>query len=196
MCVVCVNNECIMLLINDNFFSNLRLKHLTRQFSVVVFVRNIKNNKHLINDYFKLLMYLQGKIDDKIVVAHFCQEVHVVRNLKAKLLLKINIIDLKRIIVDANKRKLIIKSCRSLKTKLKIKSKNDIRMKRVVKIEKSLVIVAHFVFEVSIVVRNEILSNRNYLFKLILFDAYSYVANRRMPFVYVRNDRFVSLRIS
>ena len=69
-------------------------------------------------------------------------------------------------------------------------------MKRVVKIEKSLVIVAHFVFEVSIVVRNEILSNRNYLFKSILFDAYSYVANRRMPFVYVRNDRFVSLRIS
>ena len=118
------------------------------------------------------------------------------KNLKTKFLLKINIIDLKRIIVDANKRKLIMKSCRSLKTKLKIKLKNDIRMKWVVKIERNLVIVVHFVFEVLIIVRGKILPNRDYLFELILFDAYSYVANREIFFVYVRNDRLVSFRIS
>ena len=118
-----------MLLIDNDFLSDLRLKHLMRQSSVVVFVRDIEDDKYLINDYFRLSMYLQGKINDKIVVAHFCQEVHVVRNLKTKLLLEINIIGLERIIVDANRQKLIIKSCRSLKTKLKIKSKNDIRMK-------------------------------------------------------------------
>ena len=56
-------------------------------------------------------MYLQNKIDDKIIVAHFCQEVHVVRNLRTKLLFKINIIGFERIIVDANRRKLVIKSC-------------------------------------------------------------------------------------
>jgi len=111
-------------------------------------------------------------------------------------LLEINIIDFKRIIVDANKRKLIIKSCRNLKAKLKIKSKNDIRIKRVVKIEKSLVIVAHFVFEILVIVQDEILPNRNYLFESILFDAYFYVVNREMSFVYVCNDRLVSLRIS
>jgi len=111
-------------------------------------------------------------------------------------LLEINIIDSKRIVVDANRRKLIIKSCRNLKTKLKIKLKNNIRIKRVVKIERNFVIVAHFVLEVLIVVRGEILPNRNYLFKSILFDAYSYVANKRMSFVYVRNDCLVSLRIS
>ncbi len=69
-------------------------------------------------------------------------------------------------------------------------------MKRVIKIERSLVIIAHFVFEISIVVRGEILPNKNYLFELILFDAYSYVANKRMLFVCVRNDRFVPFRIS
>jgi len=100
-----------MSLINDNFLSDLELKHLTRQFSVVVFVCDIKNDKHLINNYLKLLMYLQNKIDDKIIVAHFCQEVHVVRNLRTKLLFKINIIGFERIIVDANRRKLVIKSC-------------------------------------------------------------------------------------
>ncbi len=61
-----------MLLIDNNFFSDLRLKHFTKQFSVVVFVRDIKDDKHLINDYFRLLMYFQSKINDKIIVAHFC----------------------------------------------------------------------------------------------------------------------------
>jgi hypothetical protein len=56
--IVCVNSEYIILLINNNFFSNLRLKYLIRQFSVIVFVRNIKNNKYLINNYFRLLTYL------------------------------------------------------------------------------------------------------------------------------------------
>jgi len=111
-------------------------------------------------------------------------------------LLKINIIDFKRIIVDANKRKLIIKSYRNLETKLKIKSKNNIRMKRVVKIKRSFVIVAHFVLEILIVVRDKILPNKDYLFESILFDAYSYVANKKMSFVYVCNNRLVSLRIS
>jgi len=83
-----------------------------------------------------------------------------------------------------------------LKTKLEIKSKNDIRMKRVVKIKRSFIIVAHFIFEVLIIVRGKILFNKNYLFKLILLNAYFYVANREMPFVYVCNDRFVSFRIS
>jgi len=173
----------------------LRLKHLTRQFSVVIFVRDIKNNKHLINDYFRLLIYLQGKINDKIIVVYFCRKIYVIKNLRAKLLLKINIIDFERIIVNANKRKLIIKNCRNLKTKLKIKLTNDIRIKQVIKIEKSFVIIAYFIFEISIIVRSEILLNRDYLFKLILFDAYFYVANKKMSFVYICNNRFVSFRI-
>jgi len=119
-----------------------------------------------------------------------------VKNLKTKLLLKINIIDFKLIIVNANKRKLIIKSCRNLKTKLKIKSKNDIRMKRVVEIERSFIIIVHFIFEILIVVRDKILFNKDYFFESILFHAYFYVANREMSFVYVCNNRFVSLRIS
>ncbi len=112
------------------------------------------------------------------------------------MLLEINIIDFERIIINANKRKLIIKSCRNLKTNWKIKLKNDIRIKRVVKIENFFMIIAHFVFKISIIVRNKILLNRNYLFESILFGAYFYVANREMSFVYIYNDRFVSLRIS
>jgi len=110
-------------------------------------------------------------------------------------LFNINIINFKRIIVNINKRKLIIKSCRNLETKLIIKSKNDIRIKQVVKIERSLVIVVYLVFEILVVVRDEIMLNKNYLFESILFDAYFYVANKKMSFVYVCNNRFISFYI-
>jgi len=119
-----------------------------------------------------------------------------VKNLKTKLLLDINIIGFERIVVDVNRQKLIIKSCRNLKTKLKIKSKNDIRVKRIVKIEKNLVIVVYSVLEISVVVRSKILSNRNYFFESILFDAYFYIADKRIFFVYICNDRSISLYIS
>jgi len=111
------------------------------------------------------------------------------------LLLNINIIDLEYIIVDINRRKLIIKSYRSLKTKLKIKLKNNIRIKQVVKIKRSLVIVAYFVLEILIVIQDKILLNKNYFFESILFDAYSYIANKKILFVYVCNNRFISLYI-
>ena len=111
-------------------------------------------------------------------------------------MLKINIIDLEHIIVNANRRKLIIESCWNLETKLKIKSKNDIQIKQIIKIEKSLVIVAYFILEILIVVQDKILSNRNYLFESILLDAYFYVANKEMSFICVRNNCLVPLRIS
>jgi len=110
-------------------------------------------------------------------------------------LLNINIIDFEYIIVNINRRKLIIKSCRNLKTKLEIKLKNNIRIKQVVKIERSLVIVAYFILEILIIVRNEILLNKNYLFELILLNAYFYIANKKISFVYIYNNCFISFRI-
>jgi len=110
-------------------------------------------------------------------------------------LLDINIFDFERIIVDINRRKLIIKNCYNLEIKLKIKLKNDIRIKQVVKIEKSLVIVVYFVFEILIVIQDEILLNKNYFFELILFNAYIYIANKKISFVYIRNNYLIFLRI-
>jgi len=135
-------------------------------------------------------------MDNNIVVVYFYWEIYVIKNLRAKLLLDINIINFKHIVVDINRRKLIIKSCRNLKTKLKIKLKNNIRIKRIVRIRRSFVIVAYSIFEILIIVRDEILLNKNYLFESILFDAYFYVANWEMSFVCVCNNRFIFFRIS
>jgi len=74
-------------------------------------------------------MYLEDKIDNRVVVAHFCCEIYVINNLKITFLLKINIIDFKRIIVDANKQKLIVYSYWELKINLEIKLRDKICIK-------------------------------------------------------------------
>jgi len=111
------------------------------------------------------------------------------------LLLNINIIDFEHISVNINRRKFIIKSCRISETKLEIRLKNNILIKQIVKIKKSLVIIAYFILEILIIVRNKVLLNKNYFFESILFDVYFYVTNKRISFVYVRNNRFIFLRI-
>jgi len=74
-------------------------------------VREINIENHLIKNYLRFSIYLENKIDDKVVVAHFCCEIHVINNLKVTFFLKINIIDFERIIVDVNKQKLIVRNC-------------------------------------------------------------------------------------
>jgi len=111
------------------------------------------------------------------------------------LLLNINIIDLEYIIVNLNRQKLIIKNCCSLKTKLEIKLKNNIRIKQVVKIKRNLVIVAYFILEILIVVQDKILLNKNYFFESILLDAYFYVTNKKISFIYTCNNCFISFYI-
>jgi len=106
-------------------------------------------------------------------------------------LLKIDIINFKYIAVNANKCKLIIKSCRNLKTKLEIKLKNNIKVKQIIKIEKSFVIVIYSVLKILVIVQDNILSNKNYIFKLILFDTYFYIANKKISFVYICNNYLI-----
>jgi len=100
-----------MLLINKDFLNDLKLTNLIKQINAIVFVRKINIDKHLIKNYLRLFIYLEDKIDDRVVVAHFCREIYVLNNLKVTFFLKINIIDFKRIIVDVNKQKLVVRNC-------------------------------------------------------------------------------------
>ena len=99
-------------------------------------MKNIEIVKYIIDDYLLLFMYVKKQIDDQFVVVHFRREIHVINNLKIKLLLKINVINSKRIMIDLNQRQLFIKNCQNLTIKLKIIVKNNVKIRRVIKIKK------------------------------------------------------------
>ena len=125
-----------MFLINRRFLNDLKLNNLMKKFKIFIVVRNIEIVKHVIDDYLLIFMYVKKQIDNQIVVVYFQREIHVIDNFKAKLLLKINVINSKRIIVDLNRRQLFIKNCQNLTIKSKIIVKNNVKIRRIIKIEK------------------------------------------------------------
>ena len=125
-----------MFLIDQRFLNDLKLSNLIKKFKKFIIVKNIDIVKHIIDDYLLLFIYIKKQIDDQFVVVHFRREIHVINNLKIKLLLKINVMSSKRIIIDLNQRQFFIKNCQNLTIKLKIIVKNNVKIRRVIKIEK------------------------------------------------------------
>ena len=120
-----------MFLIDRRFLKNLKLNNLMKKFKTFIIVKDIEIVKYVIDDYLLFFMYVKKQIDDQFIVVHFRRKIHVINNLKIKLLLEINVMNSKRIIVDLNQRLLLIKNCQNLTIKLKIIVKNNVKIRRV-----------------------------------------------------------------
>ena len=73
-------------------FSNAKIKRI----SILIIVKDIENRKYNINKYIKLKIYFLDKNDIVIIE----RELYIVDNLIAKALIDINVIKLKRIVID------------------------------------------------------------------------------------------------
>ena len=185
-----------MFLIDRRFLDDLKLNDLMKKFKTLIVVRNIEIVKHVIDDYLLLSMYVKKQIDDQFIVAHFRREIHVINNLKIKLLLKINVMSSKRIIIDLNQRQFFIKNCQNLTIKLKIIVKNNVKIRRVIKFEKKLVVETNFIVQMSMITRENLLFDKDYLFESCFVDVYVHVTNSTLSFICVKNDLIVLLNIS
>ena len=117
---VCFNIDCIMILIDKQFLKEFRLERLLKKFRIMIFVWKVGTKRYLTNDYLIINLYIKEKIEKKSVVAHFRWEVHVMNDLKIKLLLDMNVIIFERIIINLNFKRFTINDCKSLKINIKI----------------------------------------------------------------------------
>ena len=184
-----------MFLIDRRFLNDLKLSNLMKKFKIFIVVRNIEIVKYIIDDYLLFFIYVKKQIDDQFVVVYFRRKMHMINNFKIKLLLKINVMSSKRMMIDLNQRQFIIKNCQNLTIKLKIIVKNNVKIRRIIKIEKKLVVEINFIVQISIISCENLLLDKNYLFELYFVDAYVYVTNSSLSFVYVKNDLTILLNI-
>ena len=141
-------------------------------------------------------MYIQDTIDKRKVTTHLRREVHVIDNLKTKLLLSMNVMSFERMIIDMNLKQLIIKSCQSLIVKLEIIVKNNIRVRRTLRVEKKFVIEVNIIVKLSIDLRDDSILDKDYLFEFNFSNTYAHIVDVFVWFVYVKNDLNTSLKIS
>ncbi len=110
------------------------------------------------------------------------------------MLFEINVMILKRIIVNLNARTLTINSCWKLTIDFKITSKNNIRVRRVLKASRKTIIDVNTIIELSIC-SLQFLLDKDYLFESKLVDAYAYIVDFNVSFIYVCNTSLVLMII-
>ena len=121
-----------MSLIDKRFLKKLKLIDQIKKVQTFIAIRDIKTIKHVIDDYLMFFMYVKNLMNNQFVVAHLRRKIHVVDNLKVKFLLNMNVMNSKKMIVDMNQQKLIIKNYQKFIVKLKITTKNNVKVRRVI----------------------------------------------------------------
>ena len=113
------------------------------------------------------------------------------------MLIRVNILSLERILINVGEEKLLIRSCNNLIADIKMKAKDNVEVRRYVRNQKKMVLLLNTMTRLSVELRTSTpLSNRDYLFKLSYLEAYAYIVNANIPFIYVKNNTNSAIIIS
>lgn len=132
------------------------------------------------------------------VLAKFWREVHLVDNLKANLLIGIDIIGSELVVVNMGRKRVIVGSCNiEVPIEIKFCSHSAPGITRPVHAQKTTVVPPHSALPVCIHHLHQIPANRDYLFESenVNFGVYAHMVNSETSTVEVQNESYNSLHI-
>jgi hypothetical protein len=177
---------------------------IVRQIFEFVLIREIDDREHENSNYVILNLYIDEKIKNKSIIVHIKRDVHIIDDLKIKMLIDFDIIYSKKMTIDLKKKKFIIINCDltiSITCTSTIFRINRIfRFKQIVIIFTHTILIVFFKFQKN---KFELFVERNYIFQshviFINFDAKEnimiHIMNNNFSFVHVRNvtNKFIIL---
>ena len=95
--LIYINSNYLIILINRIFLLKYTSNIYIRIITLLISIREININHHSTNKYILLKIIFLNKRNDKNVRANIIKKVYLISNLKTKVLLKTNIIELKKI---------------------------------------------------------------------------------------------------
>ena len=163
---IVTNIECAMFFINEKYFRKILFDENVIKMIVLINVKNIKNVHKKCDIYVFLILYLNGESKDVSVREYFRREIHVIKNLKCKFFFEMNILKTKQIIINLINKIMIIFTCKNLIMFIKIASKSNARICRVIYFKNQIVIFFKSMTQISIYMKNKSLSDdKNYFFE-------------------------------
>ena len=106
---------------------------IIKKIKTTINIRGIGSLKHATNEYYLINLYIPSIIKEKPLLAHLRREIYIIDDLKAKILIEVNILDLKRILINVGEEKLLIRSYDNLTADIKMKAKDNIEVRRYVR---------------------------------------------------------------
>ena len=105
------------------------------------------------------------------------------------MLLSINILSFERININVDEKKLLIRSYNDLIINIKIKIKDNINVRRIIRNQKRMMIFLNLMTRIFIELRiSASLSDKDYLFEFNYTRVYAHIINAEVFFIYIKND--------
>jgi hypothetical protein len=140
--------------------------------------------------------YIYGKIRKSSYLIEITAEIHVVNIFKSKILIAINIVDIKKIFIDFRIRTLVINIISGFSANIRIIRKNIKIIKIIVNSRKKEIIPLNIIKEIPIRMRKKLNDNRDFLFLSKYPNAIYYIVNSNFSFIQIRNDGKNPIRVS
>ena len=155
----CVDTSCIMFLIDRKYLRKINLNVNVKRTQCSIRIHNIDNKLHNSFEYIKLNFYIVDKLFNEFAIkTHFRHEIYLIDDFRAKVLLKINILEFEQIILDMSKHNMIFSICNNLITIVDFILKSR-RIIRAIKSFNQIIISFYFSLIMLIKIREINLSN-------------------------------------
>jgi len=192
---ICLNTECTMSLVNREFLMKQALKTTIKRMLSSIQVKGIKVRTHQCEEYMNLAIYLS---DNKTRTAVIEQEVHIVKDLKVKMLVGLDILSPEKIFIMMNNTEAVIRSCNNIRVPLTVHSWLANQVKKTILSEKTISIPSRSYATVN-VVKTSLSKNQDLLFKLKCqqgdSSVYAHIVDHTLSAVQVQNDTDMPLII-
>ena len=190
-----IDIDCEFIIIDRQFLINKKLNYVVHVMKInSIKINKIESTSLFISKKIILNFIIFEKFDNDSIKTSFIRYVYIVNNLKIKLSINNNILNLKNMIFYINKSKFIIKSCDNFITSLYVTFRKNERVKRTIRFLTIIIILFHSCAVVSIKYKNEKLShNRDFMFNFYNVDRLDvekkifYIVNVNFCFVQIRN---------
>ena len=158
-------------------------------------IKKIKTIRYLMNEFVILNIYISELINSKIEMIEIIVKVHLVHNLKVKLLVDIDVLDSEEMNISFCNHFLIINNEDEWKTSIHVHAKNNTHIHQKIWIFKKQIILSYFFLTVSIKFKSVLFTNWDFLFVSTYSDTHIHLINADMHFIHVQNDSDWSIHI-
>jgi hypothetical protein len=151
-------------------------------------VRGIGTAKYPTDEYVILNIYIPGLVNDKVEVVQITAEVHLVRSLKARLLIGVDVLDSEGMDISFRDRSLTVNGEEGWKTSIHVHAKDNTRVRCKVRALKQVTVPPHSSLAVPITLESALPTDRDFLFTPTYPGVHTHLVDADMRFVHIRND--------
>lgn len=187
----CLDTGCPMSMGDRMFLKRLIPGFAPKKHDAAITLRGIGPNRHSTIEWTTVSFFMKGETPQgKTVMIKFTRDIHVVDNLKANLLIGMDILGPEGVIVDLPKSKVIFTKCGEVAVPVQATARDNVRIRRVVRAERRQIIPPKATGTVEVSLRGkEPLPDRDFLFEPSINGVYTHLVDTNFNFVTVRNDR-------